>query len=342
MRIFVFILALLSLSDLALGEEWKMLVDFRGEWKFKLGDDERWAGQKFDDSKWDEIFVPAYWEEEGYPGYDGLAWYRKHFRISPDLRNKALYIHLGSVDDVSDVYVNGHFVSFTGSFPPHFITAYNIDQKFQIPAEFLKFSGDNVIAVRVYDDQRGGGIAKGKPGIFEMEDYLYPDVPITEGWKFHKGDDKEWARPETDDSHWSDFVVPMYWDVQGLKGYDGFGWYRVRFTLPEKYRDQDLVLLVGKIDDADETYLNGARIGYTGGTRLKGDEYRKLRAYTVASSMLRSGEENVLAVRVYDNYLGGGIYDGPVGFVTRERYKEWARRHVVKEERRWDFWDLFK
>ena len=342
MRKFVIILALLSLSDIALGEEWKMLVNLRGQWKFKLGDDKRWAGQKYDDTKWDEIFVPAYWEDEGYPGYDGLAWYRKHFRVSPDLRNKVLYIHVGAVDDVSDVYVNGHFVSFTGSFPPHFITAYSIDQKFQIPAEFLNFSGYNVIAVRVYDDQRGGGIAKGKPGIFEMEDYLYPDFPITNGCKFQKGDDKEWAQPGIDDSHWLDFVVPMYWEVQGFKDYDGFGWYRVRFTIPQKFRDQDLILLVGKVDDADETYLNGDRIGYTGGTHIKGDEYRKLRAYTVPSSRMKFGEENVLAVRVYDNFLGGGIYDGPVGFVTRERYKEWARTHTMKENNRWDFWDLFK
>ena len=92
--------------------------------------------QNFDDSKWDEIFVPANWEDEGYPGYDGYAWYRKHFHVSPELYNKPIYIHLGCIDDVSEVYLNGHFVSFTGAFPPHYITAYNVDQKFIVPKEY--------------------------------------------------------------------------------------------------------------------------------------------------------------------------------------------------------------
>ena len=323
-------------------QEWKMLVDFRGQWKFKLGDNESWAKQNFDDKKWDEIFVPANWEDEGYPGYDGYAWYRKHFRISPDFRDKAIYIHLGCTDDVSEVYLNGHFASLTGAFPPHFITAYNVDQKFIVPKEYLNFLGDNVIAVRVYDDQLVGGINKGKPGVFEMVDYFYPDYPIEGVWKLKRGDDDDWANPTFDDSKWREVVVPAYWETQGLKDYDGVGWYRIRFTVPEKFRDQDLILLLGKIDDVDESYLNGERIGRTGGRHVEGWEYQKFRAYTVRSGIIKFGEENVLAVRVYDNYLNGGIYDGPIGFVTRDHYRQWERKHTVKENRKWNIFDIFR
>ncbi len=175
MRYLTFILFLLLTFQRGAAQEWKMLVDLRGQWKFKLGDNEKWAEQNFDDRKWGEIFVPANWEDEGYPGYDGYAWYRKHFHISPEERNKPIYIHLGCTDDVSEVYLNGHFASLTGSFPPHYITAYDVDQKFIVPKDYLNFSGDNVIAVRVYDDQLVGGINKGRPGVFEMVDYLYPD-----------------------------------------------------------------------------------------------------------------------------------------------------------------------
>ena len=202
MRYLTFMLFLLLTFQRGAAQDWKMLVDFRGQWKFKLGDNEKWEKANFDDSKWDEIFVPANWEDEGYPGYDGYAWYRKHFRVSPEVRGKPLYIHLGCTDDVSEVFLNGHFVSFTGAFPPHYITAYNVDQKFIVPQEYLNFSDDNVIAVRVYDDQLVGGINKGRPGVFEMMDYLYPDYVIEGTWKLRKGDDDDWAKPSFDDSKW--------------------------------------------------------------------------------------------------------------------------------------------
>lgn len=103
--------------------------------------------------------------------------------------------------------------------------------------------------------------------------------------------------------------------------------------------------MVGKIDDVDETYLNGERVGRTGGRHIEGWEYQKFRAYTVRSRIIKFGEENVLAVRVYDNYLNGGIYDGPIGFVTRDRYRQWERKHTAKENnenRGWDIFDIFK
>lgn len=327
MRHFSVLLVLFAAVEFSPAEEWRMLTDLRGTWKFKLGDNARWADRSFDDSKWDEIFVPANWEDEGYPGYDGYAWYRKHFRLAPGMRSKILYVHLGNVDDVSEVYINGHFVSFTGSFPPHYITAYNVDQKFWLSEEYVDFSGDNVIAVRVYDDQLSGGIVSGRPGIYELEDYLEPDYEIAGVWKLRRGDDDDWAKPGFDDSRWSEVLVPAYWETQGLKDYDGAAWYRVRFTLPEKFPRQDMVLLLGKIDDVDETYLNGSRVGHTGGRRGRGGEYQQLRAYTVMPEDFRFGQENVLAVRVYDNYLHGGIYDGPIGFITTDRFRRWERKH---------------
>jgi sialate O-acetylesterase len=339
MRNSALILSLLFAAQLSFGQEWKMLVDFRGEWKFKIGDSPRWEEQNFDDGKWDEIFVPANWEDEGYPGYDGYAWYRKHFQVSSELRNKPLYIHLGNVDDVSEVYVNGHFVSFTGSFPPHYRTAYNVDQKFLLPKEYVNFSGDNVIAVRVYDDQLAGGIVQGRSGVYEMTDYLYPDYTIAGTWKLNRGDDDAWAKPSFDDSEWREVLVPAYWETQGLKDYDGVAWYRIRFTVPESFRNQDLILLLGKIDDVDVTYLNGERVGHTGGRRVKGGEYTTLRAYTLLSEEVKYGQDNVLAVRVYDNFMQGGIYDGPIGLISSDHYRKWERKHRDHRNDIKDFFD---
>ena len=48
---------------------------------------------------------------------------RKHFRLPQGAENKSLYLRLGCVDDISEVYLNGHIVGITGDFPPDFRTA---------------------------------------------------------------------------------------------------------------------------------------------------------------------------------------------------------------------------
>ena len=40
---------------MALGDELRLLLDLKGEWKFELGDSARWAGAAYDDSRWSEI-----------------------------------------------------------------------------------------------------------------------------------------------------------------------------------------------------------------------------------------------------------------------------------------------
>ena len=64
-----------------------------------------------------------------------------------------------------------------------------------------------------------------------------------------------------DDNYWKEIFVPAYWEVQGYKNYDGFAWYRKSFVLPEKYSGIKLVLMLGMIDDIDQTYINGTLIG---------------------------------------------------------------------------------
>lgn len=55
--------------------------------------------------------------------------------------------------------------------------------------------------------------------------------------------------------------------------------------------------------------------------------------------MLNRNGENVIAVRVYDAVLHGGIWDGPVGLATRRQYLRWRDRNSSPQ----DFlWRLFK
>ena len=327
-RILGIIIPLLMVMSPSLSQtpDLRSLLDLSGSWKFELGDNAQWSNPAYDDSKWDRIYVPAPWEEEGYPGYDGFAWYRKHFKIDDDFRDMWLYLRLGYIDDVSEVFVNGHIVGHQGMFPPNFMTGYAVAVEWLVPQEFLRYGSDNVIAVRVYDHQQAGGITRGDVGIYERRNVLEPDFDLSGRWKFKTGDDESWSESAFDDSHWQELKVPLLWDAQGYKDYNGFAWYRVKFRIPANLANRRLVLLLGRIDDMDEAYLNGELIGRTGRPRrglssndLEG-EYQQQRAYSIPTSLLKPNEENTLAVRVLDAWLHGGIYDGPIGLVTRDRY----------------------
>jgi sialate O-acetylesterase len=289
--------------------------------------------------------VPAAWEDEGFPGYDGYAWYRKHFTVDKGLQNRVIYLHVGYVDDVCEVYLNEHLIGFQGEFPPNFSTAYDVYNQYPVPPTYFNFNGDNVIAVRVFDQMLAGGIIRGQIGLFEPLNSLSPTYNLAGMWKFITGDDESWKDPATNDSHWKEVVVPSYWEGQGFKGYDGFGWYRLRFRVPESLAGQRLILLMGRIDDVDETYVNGKLVGRTGRIR-KGmnrggvsDDWRELRAYVLPSDLLFPNKENVVAVRVNDVYLHGGIYDGPVGLITRDQYLKWGRR---EDRKPWNILDWFR
>lgn len=325
-------------------QEMRSVENLRGSWKFMLGDDLGWANPSLEDSDWEEVRVPDTWEDQGYPGYDGYAWYRKHFTLDRDLEGRDLYLRVGYVDDASEVYVNGHLVGFEGSFPPDYITAYNIARAYYVPQRYLRFGKENVIAVRVYDNRLGGGITHGSVGLFETRDPLVPDLDLAGSWKFSKGDDMAWSRPEISDEAWETRDTPLFWEAQGHRGYDGFAWYRLRFDVTRDLTGKDLILLVGRIDDADETYLNGKLVGRTGRMRKNwkaedgGNDYAKLRAYVIPRGLLIPGRVNTLAVRVLDVFMHGGIYDGPIGLVDRRTFIEWERDN----EDRWNFFDWLR
>ena len=332
------IVMFLSITVSATAEDWKTIVDLRGKWKFHLGDDNDWANKSYADSKWDEVFVPSPWEDEGFPGYDGYAWYRKHFTLASGAEKKTLYLRLGCVDDVGEVYLNGTLIGVSGSFPPEYISAYNTEIILRLPAEKIDYTGDNVIAVRVYDDQLAGGIVQGKVSIAEPVDYPSPLVSLEGLWRFKKGDSDRWKENDYDDQAWKDIFVPAVWETQGYSHYDGFAWYRIHFKIPQELAGKSLVLMLGMIDDLDETYLNGELIGRTG--RIENNPWRSdidgkyqiRRTYTIPSELLKANGDNVIAVRVFDAGGFGGIYQGPVCIVTREQFKKWKRTHPWEEQ----------
>jgi len=343
-QIIIFILFMFLLNGLSAGQKYVKIEDLNGAWRFNLGDDKKWAIPNFDDSDWDAVDVPSRWEDQGYNGYDGYAWYRKGFKIKPSYSDQNLFLSLGVIDDVAEIYINGNLVGVSGSLPPAYETAYNTKIWLPLPKNVLQKNEYNTIAVRVYDNSGEGGIYQGDVGIFIAETPLKLLVNLEGLWKFNTGDNFQWKKIKFDDSNWKELTVPSVWDHQGYKDYDGYAWYRIKFSvdLNKNVFDEDLVLMLGKIDDIDETYLNEKFIGSTGDLLMMpiisnfnsacNVEYSWLRGYRINKSDLLNGE-NVLAVRVYDGFALGGIYEGPVGMVTLKDYVNYRTRSLDKKKK---------
>ena len=305
------------------------IVNLRGRWKFTIGDNLDWAKPEYDDSNWEEIYVPSSWENEGFHGYDGYAWYRVGFKLSSDADLSSLSIELGYIDDVDEVYINGVLIGFTGGFPPDFYTAYTSYRKYPIPEEVLNKNGVNIIAVRIYDTVHEGGILKGDIGIYERRTRSANAMMLSGIWKIQEGDDMQWKNADFDDSNWQKIIVPGFWKSLKKKFAEEpkYAWYRKEFTLPESLKNEkELVLVLGRIDDFDKTYLNGQLIGFTNDGQPFGrsGSYGKLRVYVLLDSYLNKNAKNVISVRVEDMGGNAGIYEGPIGIVPMSEYRKFV------------------
>jgi sialate O-acetylesterase len=136
---------------------------------------------------------------------------------------------------------------------------------------------------------------------------------------------KGWELPTTDDSTWRTINAPGDWESSGipeLDTVDGGVWFRKTITLPDDVTsirsDDGISLTLGAIDDFDQTFINGVKVGQTG------DEvpnfWQHQRQYRIPEGVLRPGK-NVIAVRVWDGQGAGGFI-GPAAAMALSTSKE--------------------
>ena len=129
-------------------------------------------------------------------------------------------------------------------------------------------------------------------------------------WRFQPGDEAAWSAPDLDEAAWEPIAAGAPWESgAGREALDGHGWYRARFRAPRRAPAGALVLDLGRIDDVDEAFVNGTRVGGTGTfpPRYR-SAWQAYRRYPLPRDLVRWGRENVVAVRVYDGGGPGGWY----------------------------------
>ena len=136
---------------------------------------------------------------------------------------------------------------------------------------------------------------------------------IDNQWQFSTGDSLSWKDPNFNSTSWKTIKSGRTWEEQGYTNYDGFAWYRKSVIIPNKFKKEaikqrGIVLNLGTIDDADQIYFNGKLLGETGKLPPNyAGEYDKIREWIISPKEIRWGQENIIAVRVYDAGGGGGI-----------------------------------
>lgn len=135
-----------------------------------------WADPALDDSGWTMLPVPSLWEEAGFPGLDGTAWYRTSFTLTEQEARQGVRISLSPIDDDDISWVNGVEVGRT--------EGYAEPRLYTVPASALR-AGSNVLAVRVVDSGGGGG-----PYGDAAQFYVQAGTarrPLAGQWKFKVG-----------------------------------------------------------------------------------------------------------------------------------------------------------
>ena len=162
------------------------------------------------------------------------------------------------------------------------------------------------------------------------------EVTVNEA-RFRKGDDPAWSAFAHDDSAWRKVSFDQPWEELGLGQVNGMGWYRLHVVIPsslKKGKVEAILLDLGAIDDSDEAWVNGYRVGKTGTFPEDpggySSEWGKRRYYVVDPKWVRWDRENVIAVRVYNYGDPGGFYRGAVKIV-KPSLKDFANLSLVAE-----------
>jgi sialate O-acetylesterase len=111
----------------------------------------------------------------------------------------------------------------------------------------------------------------------------------------------KWYAGDVRSADWKTMKLPQAWEGAGLPNLDGVVWFTREFLVSETDAEKEVIISLGPIDDSDESYLNGVKIGKTEA------RYDLPRLYKVPAGVLKAGT-NVITIKVIDTGGGGGLW----------------------------------
>lgn len=113
-------------------------------------------------------------------------------------------------------------------------------------------------------------------------------------------DSLKWSDPKLSTENWLTMKIPGFWAETEIGNVNGVVWFRKKINLPQSYSGKNAKLNLGRLVDADSTFVNGKFVGNV--------TYQyPPRWYNVPANVLKEGE-NIIAVRVVNSSGRGGFF----------------------------------
>ncbi|MDZ7876222.1 MAG: sialate O-acetylesterase [Saprospiraceae bacterium] len=133
---------------------------------------------------------------------------------------------------------------------------------------------------------------------------------------------ERWFDPNYTPKGWRNIHIPGYWEDQGIKDLNGVVWYRREIDVPTSMTGVPAKLFMGRIIDADFTYINGVQVGNI--------TYQyPPRRYEVPANLLKVGK-NTVVIRVINT-------GGKGGFVPDKNYVLTANGQNIDLKGDWQY-----
>jgi len=128
---------------------------------------------------------------------------------------------------------------------------------------------------------------------------------LTPNWKYHPGDDPDWAKPEFDDRSW-ETTNTWFQPINPPKsGWNGIGWFRLHLAVDSTLWNRPLALNVDRLRGASEIYLDGtllAQFGKVGSSQRDEEGYFKRNNFPPPQYIVFRRTNHIIAVR-FSNFL---------------------------------------
>ncbi len=155
MRVILFVIILLLGTSYSSFSQ-RVVELFNFDWKFKQGDI-RANNPASIDSSWKVVNLPhdasiaESFSKEKSNGANGwlpqqIGWYRKHFKVNSDAKDKLIYIEFEGIYRAAEVWINGNYLG------KHLNGYIGFENEL---TPFLNIDGDNVISVK-YNNSKPG------------------------------------------------------------------------------------------------------------------------------------------------------------------------------------------
>jgi len=158
-------------------QEWEATVVPRGD--KNIGLPQGWASPDFDDSGFDTMEQPTYWNLQGH-NYNGIFWFRRTVEIPDHWVGRELQLSLGAIDKHDETWVNGCLVGAMGRETKN---VWTVPRLYTIPPSSER---KLVIAVRVRSHCYSGGFVGPASSMWVAPADAAPQerIPLAGTWRY--------------------------------------------------------------------------------------------------------------------------------------------------------------